>query len=132
MTEFPFFARRHDQPRAAARGKLENGVVTDGLGYIALVSKGIGGMAVHLHLQKGYLNPGHVHPDNESFGYVISGRMRMTVADSEAILVPGDGWYHPKGVWHSTEALEVSEAVEVHIPQRRDILERMRLQGEEV
>jgi quercetin dioxygenase-like cupin family protein len=113
------------QPQASARGAVRNGIVGDGKGVLTLAAIGESGMVVHLALDKGYLQPGHSHPHHEALGFVISGRLRMVVAGSDAVLEPGDGWHHPKGSWHITEALEDSTAIEVHVPIRDDILKRM-------
>jgi len=120
-------ARRGMQPKALGRGIVRDGKVEAGGGELTLASICPDGMAVFLDLNKGYLQPGHAHPDHESLGYVISGRIRMVVDGSEAILEPGDSWRHPKGSLHITEALEDSMALEVHIPLRADVLERFGL-----
>lgn len=48
----------------------------------------------------------HVH-DHDSVGYVVSGRVRMRIDGREHELLSGDGFYHPPGVVHEMEALEV-------------------------
>jgi quercetin dioxygenase-like cupin family protein len=119
--------RLADQPSTPARGKMVDGQVEFGGGVLTLAAMCTGGMMMHLDLEKGYLQPGHTHPDNESLGYVVTGRLRMVVDGVEAVLEPGDGWFHPKGSWHITEALEDSTGLEIHIPLRPDILERLQI-----
>ena len=113
--------RRADVPPAV------DGEATPGAGEVALAGLGSGVMATHLTLDAGYLQPGHSHPDHESIGFVLSGRIRMVVDDSEAVLEPGDAWWHPRGQYHVTEALAPSTAIEIHTPLRPDVLERLGL-----
>ena len=120
-------SRAATQPRAAARGKVTDGVVDLGGGELILAAISPSSMVVHLELEPGYLQPGHVHPDHDSLGYVISGRIRMVVDGVEAILEPGDAWHHPMGSFHVTEALEHSTALEIHVPLRPDLLERFQI-----
>jgi quercetin dioxygenase-like cupin family protein len=125
-----FWAARTDgQPTAPARGgPIVDGAATPGLGLITLIAEAEKVMAVRLDLEAGYLQPGHVHPDHESIGFVLSGRLRMTVAGEAATLEPGDSWWHPRDTFHITEALEPSVAIEIHAPLRPDILERLGVQ----
>ena len=116
-----------DQPSAVLGNTEMSGATITGGGKTTLVILGANGMIVHLELKKGFLQPGHSHPEHESLGYVLSGRIRMVVGDSERILSPGESWRHPVGVHHVTEALEDSSALEVHVPLRPDILERFGL-----
>lgn len=89
----------------------------------ATIVPGTSMMAVKLALPAGFVHPWHNHPEHESMGTVISGRLRMVVGEGEPFeLLPGDTWHHPIGVYHSNEALEDSEAVEIHSPLRPDLL----------
>lgn len=45
---------------------------------------------------------GHSHPDREEVYYVIQGRGRMVVGDSEYDISTGDALYVPFGVFHTT------------------------------
>ena len=119
-------ARASGQPTTPARGgPVVDGAAADGHGLITLLATAESVMAVRLELEAGYLQPGHVHPNHESIGYVLSGRIRMTVGGEAAILEPGDSWWHPRDVFHITEALEPSVAIEIHAPLREDVLERL-------
>lgn len=73
------------------------------------------------HLVKGSLLPRHSHP-HEQTGYLVSGRIRLTVGAEIFDVSPGDGWNILGGVEHSAEILEESFAVEVFSPIREDYL----------
>lgn len=73
---------------------------------------------VELRLDKGFFHPRHNHPEHESTGYVISGRLQMMIDGHEYTLGPGDAWHHRIGVYHWTRALEDTLAVEIHAPPR--------------
>lgn len=121
-------SRLASQPKGLAHGgPAVGGKATPGGGEIVLAAVGEQVMATHLTLDPGYLMPGHSHPDHESIGFVLSGRIRMVVDGSEAILEAGDSWWHPRGMHHITEALEPSTAIEVHTPLRPDVLARLGL-----
>ena len=110
-------------PRAEFGGAVVAGkeIIGDGAGE--LIVHGGGTMLVRLELKKGFDQDGHSHPDHESIGYILSGRIRMTVGDSgEMILTPGSTWYHPKNTHHTCMALEDSEVLEFHAPLREDVL----------
>lgn len=77
-------------------------------------------MAVGLNLKKGFEHPLHTNPDNESVGYVISGKLKMLIGGKEHMVEEGCMWHHPQGVEHATIALEDTVAIEVHYPPRED------------
>ena len=58
----------------------------------------------------------HRH-DHESHCYLVSGRMRATVADQTWEVGPGDACIHPAGVLHAMEAVEESIVVEIKSPR---------------
>lgn len=103
------------------RGAELAGKRPSGDGDARLLVRGAGVMLVHLRLRQGFDQNGHTHPDHESVGYVVSGRIRMRIGDRTHLLGPGDTWYHPKGVEHTSEALEDSEVLEFHAPLREDL-----------
>lgn len=78
-------------------------------------------MAVKLALGPDFVHPWHNHPENESIGVVLQGRLEMRIGDRLIELGPGDLWHHPAGVYHSTRALEPTLAVECHAPPRADL-----------
>ncbi len=98
------------------------GKVIEGEGSGELLVLGKGTMLVRLKVSKGFDQNGHLHPDHESIGYVVSGRLEMTVGDETRILEAGSTWYHPAGVRHTCKALEDSEMLEFHAPLRPDLM----------
>lgn len=103
------------------RLEAAGGVVIEGAAEIS-VSPGEHLMSVKLALEQGYLHPWHNHPDHESMGVVVQGRLEMQIGDSLVQLGPGDVWHHPRGVYHSTRALEPTLAVEFHSPLREELV----------
>jgi quercetin dioxygenase-like cupin family protein len=71
------------------------------------------------HWPKGAVGMLHVHDDHESIGYLVRGRMKLTIGDEERIVEAGSAWLHPRGVPHRGEALEDSLQIEVKSPPRR-------------
>ena len=69
--------------------------------------------------EKGVEIPTHSHP-HEQMGYLVAGRMRMTLGDDVADCGPGDSWHAPPNLPHSAVALEPSVVVEVFHPARED------------
>lgn len=72
-------------------------------------------------LDAGHVLPRHAHPQEQT-GYLVSGRLRMTIGDRTCEAGPGDSWCIPGGVEHGAEVLEDSVAVEVFSPVREDYL----------
>lgn len=57
---------------------------------------------------------GERHPDGDEILYLISGRIRVVLLDSDdddIDLAPGDGLLVPKGIWHRVDILEPSQIV---------------------
>ncbi len=78
-------------------------------------------LLTEFRLEAGSVLPRHSHP-HEQAGYLVSGRMRLSVGDEQFDATPGDGWCIPGGVEHGAEVLEDSVAVEVFSPVREDYL----------
>lgn len=117
------FAVPAGEGRTTAFGGAEiAGHVIAGEGSGELLVRGAGTMLVRLQLQRGFDQNGHLHPEHESIGYVLSGRIRMQVGDETSELGPGGTWYHPRGVRHTCEVLEGAEILEFHAPLRPDVL----------
>jgi len=74
-------------------------------------------------LKKGSLLPKHSHP-HEQTGYLVNGRIRLSVGSEEYDVTPGDSWCIPSGVEHGAEIIEDSVAIEVFSPVREDYLPR--------
>lgn len=72
-------------------------------------------------LQAGYPLPLHDHPEEQT-GYLVSGRLRLTIGRETHDVVPGDSWSIPGGMPHAAEVLEDAVAIEVFSPVREDYL----------
>jgi quercetin dioxygenase-like cupin family protein len=72
-------------------------------------------------LEKDSQLPRHAHPQDQT-GYLVSGRMRLTIGDEIFEIEPGDSWYVPGSVEHRAEILADSIAIEVFSPVREDYL----------
>lgn len=72
-------------------------------------------------LKKGSALPRHSHP-HEQTGYLVKGRMRLSIGAEEYDARPGDSWCIPGDVEHGAEILEDSVAIEVFSPVREDYL----------
>lgn len=78
-------------------------------------------LMTEFRLERGSTLPRHAHP-HEQTGYLVSGRMRLTIGAEERELLPGDSWCIPGGVEHGAEVLADSVAIEVFAPVREDYL----------
>ena len=67
--------------------------------------------------------PLHAHPQEQT-GYLVSGRIRLTVGHRTVDARPGDSWAIPGGTPHRAVILEDSVAIEVFSPVRKDYLPR--------
>ncbi len=72
-------------------------------------------------LDAGHVLPLHAHPQEQT-GYLVAGRLRMTIGGRTREAGPGDSWCIPGGVKHGADVLEDSVAVEVFSPVREDYL----------
>jgi quercetin dioxygenase-like cupin family protein len=72
-------------------------------------------------LRAGSPLPMHDHPQEQT-GYLVSGRLRLTIGGETHDVAPGDSWSIPGGVRHGAEALEDAVAIEVFSPVREDYL----------
>ena len=72
-------------------------------------------------MEQGSKLPFHAHPQEQT-GYLISGRVRLTIGDEIFEVEPGDGWSVPGNVTHRAEILADSVAIEVFSPMREDYL----------
>lgn len=72
-------------------------------------------------LEAGAILPQHRHP-YEQTGYLVSGRMELTIGTSTYQVDPGDSWSIPENVMHAGTALEYCIALEVFAPVRDDYL----------
>jgi quercetin dioxygenase-like cupin family protein len=91
-----------------------------GVSFVSLAH----GEKTHLtefRLDKGSIIPAHSHP-HEQTGYLISGKMKFTIADEVFVAEAGDGWNIPSDVEHGVEVLENAVVIEVFSPAREDYL----------
>ncbi len=65
--------------------------------------------------------PLHRHP-HEQTGYLVSGKIRLTIGNDTFDVSPGDGWCIREGVDHGAEVIEDAVAIEVFSPVREDYL----------
>lgn len=63
-------------------------------------------------LRKGAILPRHSHP-HEQTGYLVIGRIRLSIGTEQYDAKPGDSWCIPGGVEHGADILEDSVAIEV-------------------
>ena len=78
-------------------------------------------LMAEFRLKRGADLPGHHHP-HEQIGYLVSGRIDLTIDGVVHAVYPGDSWCIPGGVVHSAVAHEDAIAVEVFAPVREDYL----------
>lgn len=72
-------------------------------------------------LTEGSLLPKHKHPQEQT-GYLVSGRILLSIGDEEFEAEPGDSWCIPGDVEHGALILKDSVAVEIFSPIRADYL----------
>lgn len=72
-------------------------------------------------LDAGCKLPIHSHP-HEQTGYLLSGRMTMTIDGVEHEFGPGDSWAIAGGVTHGATIHETCLAIEIFSPVREDYL----------
>jgi quercetin dioxygenase-like cupin family protein len=72
-------------------------------------------------LKQDALLPAHQH-DQEQTGYLVSGKMMLSIGSETFEVGPGDSWTIPGGVEHGARPLVDSVALEVFAPLREDYL----------
>lgn len=78
-------------------------------------------LMVEFRLQKDAALPLHSHP-HEQTGYLVKGRIRLTIGADVHEVLPGDSWCIPGDVLHCAEIMEDAVAVEVFSPVREEYL----------
>lgn len=78
-------------------------------------------LMTEFHLRKGAILPRHSHP-HEQTGYLVTGRIRLSIGTDQYDATAGDSWCIPGGVEHGADILEDAVAVEVFSPVRDDYL----------
>ena len=72
-------------------------------------------------LEAGSELPMHKHP-NGQIGFLVSGRLILTIGEEACEVAPGDSWAVPGDVSHGAKVVETAEAIEVFYPVRQDYL----------
>ena len=78
-------------------------------------------LMAEFHLEKGHTLPVHSHP-HEQTGYLIQGRIRLTMGDEVHDVHPGDSWCIAGGLPHGAEVIADAIAIEVFHPVRDEYL----------
>ena len=78
-------------------------------------------LMTEFHLAQGACLPPHSH-SHEQTGYLVSGRLRLTIGQAQFEVGAGDSWCIEGNVEHSAEALHDTVALEVFSPVRADYL----------
>ncbi|HRZ39328.1 MAG TPA: cupin domain-containing protein [Candidatus Paceibacterota bacterium] len=78
-------------------------------------------LMTEFRLGQGAVLPRHSHP-HEQTGYLVTGRIRLSIGAETYEVHAGDSWCIPGGVEHGADILEDSVAVEVFSPVREDYL----------
>ncbi|MDD2539997.1 MAG: cupin domain-containing protein [Desulfuromonadaceae bacterium] len=76
-------------------------------------------LMVEFQLQQNATLPLHSHV-HEQTGYLVTGRIRLTIGADVHDVQPGDSWCIPAGTLHGAESMEESVAVEVFSPVREE------------
>jgi quercetin dioxygenase-like cupin family protein len=80
-------------------------------------------LMTEFRLEQGAVLPRHKHP-HEQTGYLVSGRIELTIGAETRHVSAGDSWCIPGSVEHSAIARESAVAIEVFSPVREDYLRR--------
>jgi len=92
----------------------------DGIRFRTLVH-GEKTLLAEFRLDKGKTLPVHNHV-HEQTGYLVSGKIILSIGDDSFEVMPGDSWCIPSNVGHGAEVIEDSVAIEVFSPVREDYL----------
>ena len=76
-------------------------------------------MLCEFYLQRDSVVPPHSHM-NDQVGYVVMGKVEMTIGDQVQICNPGDSYAVPGGIVHSGRALVDSVVIDAFSPPRDD------------
>jgi len=78
-------------------------------------------LCTEFRMEAGSRLPSHTHP-HEQTGYLVEGRLCLTIGRQAFAVERGDGWCIPGNTEHSVEILEDSVALEVFSPVREEYL----------
>lgn len=96
--------------------------VADGIRRKTLVY-GENTLMAEFGLDRGNVLKSHRHPEEQT-GYLVSGRIVLTIAGTPYDMAAGDSWSIPGNVDHGAEIVEDSVAIEVFSPARKDFMPR--------
>ncbi|HJX62572.1 MAG TPA: cupin domain-containing protein [Polyangia bacterium] len=83
-------------------------------------------LLTEFRMRKGSTLPRHAHPQEQT-GYLVSGRVRLSIGRRSVVAQPGDSWSIPGNTQHGAAILADSVAIEVFAPVRKDYLPRPRI-----
>jgi quercetin dioxygenase-like cupin family protein len=101
--------------------------ILDGI-KIKSINHGTNMIMTEFHLSKGAILPEHSHIYEQS-GYLVQGKIRLSVNGQSQELNKGDSWNIPGGIMHKAEILINSIAVEVFSPLREDYLKYLNIEN---
>jgi len=78
-------------------------------------------LATEFRMKAGSQLPVHSHP-HEQTGYLVSGKIRLTIGTERFDAGPGASWCVPPDVAHGAEIVEDAVAIEIFAPVREDYL----------
>ena len=110
----PLFVKKKREAAADLR-RLEGHPVDPGI-KLRLLQKTDSFLLMELQRRQGSIDPLHMHPDHETSSILVSGALKVRLADEVYHAEPGDSWLHKIGVLHQTEALEDSVQICVKAP----------------
>ncbi|MBS1253306.1 MAG: hypothetical protein MAG451_02355 [Anaerolineales bacterium] len=76
-------------------------------------------MMAHVTLRKGATVPNHQHP-HEQVGYVVGGRIRMTIGEHAHELEMGQSYFIPGNVEHEATAVTDCVVLDIFSPPREE------------
>lgn len=78
-------------------------------------------LMTEFRLKKDSVLPRHSHP-HEQTGYLVSGKIRLQIADQSFDCGPGDSWCVAGDTEHGADIIEDAVAIEVFSPVRQEYL----------
>jgi len=76
-------------------------------------------MLCEFYLERDAEVPPHSHK-NDQVGYVVHGKVEMTINGEVCVCLPGDSYAVPGGITHSARALADSVVIDAFSPPRDD------------
>lgn len=78
-------------------------------------------LLTRFHMKKGADLPSHSHT-HEQTGFLVSGKIVLSIGDREFAAGPGDSWSIPGNMVHRARVVEDAVAIEVFSPVREEYL----------